>query len=527
MPFAWDFPYPTQRMPLLAENAVATSQPLAAQAGLWMLRTGGNAVDAALATAAALTVVEPTSNGIGSDAFAVVWDGKRLHGLNGSGRSPRAVCFEDFAGRPAMPLRGWEAVTVPGAVAAWVSLSERFGARPLADCLEPAIRYARDGFPVSPKIAKAWALAPKIYADFPDFAETFLPEGRAPKPGERFRAPAMAETLETIASTKGEAFYRGILAERIAACAKKAGAALALDDLASHESEWVAPLSHPYRENVIVELPPNGQGLTALIALGILEHTGLADCPVDSADSLHLQIEAVKLAFTDAYAHIADPARMKVDPKAFLEPAYLSKRAASIRMDRAGEPEAGIPAEGGTVYLATGDESGMMVSFIQSNFHGFGSGVVVPGTGISLQNRGAGFVLDPGHPNLVDGGKRPFHTIIPGFVMGDEKPLMAFGVMGGSMQPQGHVQMAVRLFDHGQNPQAAMDAPRWCVLGERRVAVEPGIPAEVLASLEARGHEPVRDVPEARFGGAQVVARLDGGYLAASEPRKDGTAVGF
>ena len=526
--FSYDFPYPSRRMPVLARNVVATSQPLAAQAGLQMLHAGGNAVDAAIAAAITLTVVEPTSNGIGSDAFAIVWDGDELHGLNGSGRSPAAWTAERFAGRDKMPELGWDAVTVPGAVSAWTALSSRFGALPFTQLFEPAVRYADEGYLVSPVTARAWGRAAMIYADMPDFGATFLPDGRAPRPGERFRCPDQAATLRRIAETDGEAFYRGDLAERIAAHAGATGGLLREDDLHAHWPDWVGTITQGYRAVALHEIPPNGQGLAALLMLGILEHHPIADHPVDSADCLHVQIEAMKLALADVHRYVADPACLDVRTSALLDPAYLADRAALITME-AGEPSYGVPAHGGTVYLATADAAGMMVSFIQSNYRGFGSGVVVPGTGISLQNRGAGFTLEPGHPNEVGGGKRPFHTIMPGFLMEGGAPLLSFGVMGTAMQAQGHAQMVVRLRDYGQNPQAAADAPRWRIMGGHEVAVETGFSGDTLTELAARGHRLTEHDPQTSrlFGGAQLVHRLDDGYLAASDHRKDGQAVGF
>jgi gamma-glutamyltranspeptidase / glutathione hydrolase len=305
-PFDWAFPYPSQRMPILARNAVATSQPLAAQAGLSMLYKGGNAVDAVLATAITLTVVEPTGNGIGSDAFAILWDGSKLHGLNASGRSPEGWALDRFKGRATMPTRGWDAVTVPGAVSAWVALSERFGKMPFADLFEPAIRYAADGYLVSPTIARLWARQAPNLKDVPGFAEHFMPNGRTPEAGEKFAAPAHARTLKRIAETKGAAFYRGELAESMAAHSRKHGGAMTMADLAAHTADWVEPLAQDYRGYTLHEIPPNGQGIAAQMALGILEGFDLGAIPVDSADSLHLQIEAVKLAFTDIYEYVSD-----------------------------------------------------------------------------------------------------------------------------------------------------------------------------------------------------------------------------
>ncbi len=460
MSFAWDFPYPSRRMPVVARNVVATSQPLAAQAGLRMLLKGGNAVDAALAAAIALTVVEPTSNGIGSDAFAVLWDGSGLHGLNSSGRAPRALTPERFEGLRSMPALGWDTVTVPGAVAAWAALSGRFGALPFAELCAPAIDYAARGFPVSPITAARWQDAHARYPEFAEINRAFYPHGRAPRPGEVFRCPGQAETLAAIAETRGEAFYRGPLARAIAECAAAEGGLMTEEDLAAHRADWVEPLAVEYNGVHLHEIPPNGQGIAALIALGILRHLELRRFAADSAESLHLQIEAMKCAFAEVFRTVADIDCMTLPPARLLEDGRLSAAAAAIRMDRAGDPAHRLPPGGGTVYLTAADASGMMVSFIQSNYMGFGSGVVVPGTGIALQNRGLGFTLESGHPNQVGGGKRPFHTIIPGFVTRQGQPLMSFGVMGAHMQPQGHVQMVVRVFDYGQNPQAACDAPR-------------------------------------------------------------------
>ncbi|MGE5465566.1 MAG: gamma-glutamyltransferase family protein [Methanocella sp.] len=525
--FNWQFPYTSQRMPVLARNAVATSQPLAAQAGLRMLMKGGNAVDAILATAITLTVVEPTSNGIGSDAFCILWDGKKLHGLNASGRSPAAWTPERFKGQHAMPQRGWESVTVPGCVSAWVELSRKFGKLPFADLFESAIRYASDGFMVSPTIARLWSNQVPELRDQPGFAQAFMPNGRAPNPGEKFSFPDQARTLKKIAETKGEAFYRGEIAEKIAAYAREHGAALTVDDMAAHTCDWVEPIGIDYRGYTLHEIPPNGQGIAACIALGIMESFDVASLPVDSVDSLHLQIEAMKLAFADIYEHVSDPATMRVKASALLDKSYLKERAKLIDMKKASNPKFGTP-KSGTVYLTAADESGMMVSYIQSNYSGFGSGVVVPGTGVSLQNRGFGFVLRPDHPNVVAPRKRPFHTIIPGFVTKNGQPLMSFGVMGGSMQAQGHMQMMSRLVDYHQNPQAAADAPRWRIDTGLKVGIEWGVPADVVNGLRARGHDmPQADRWSTDFGRAQLIYKMPDGYFAASERRTDGQAVGY
>lgn len=439
--------YDSRRPPMMGHNAVATSQPLAAQAGMRMLQLGGNTVDAAIATAMALTVVEPTGCGIGSDAFAIVWDGEKLHGLNASGRSPASWHADMFAGKTAIPEIGWDAVTVPGAVSGWVALAERFGTLPLTTLAQPAIEYARNGFPVSPLIGHLWQRGYNKLKAQPGFSACFAPQGRAPRVGEIFRNPAQANTLELIAKSNGEAFYRGELAQKIAAFAKEHGAHLTAEDLANHQVDWVALLSRDFAGGSVQELPPNGQGIATLIALGILEQHH-----PDSVQSLHLSIEAMKLALADLDRYVADEEHMAFAAEALLSDDYLKSRAALIDPEKASDFTYGSPTQSGTVYLSAADSSGMMISFIQSNFMGFGSGVVVPDTGISLQNRGCGFVLDPTHQNALAGNKRPFHTIIPGFALdGDGKPLMSFGVMGGPMQAQGHMQMALRIMLHRQN----------------------------------------------------------------------------
>ncbi|MDB5745114.1 MAG: gamma-glutamyltransferase 2, Threonine peptidase family [Polaromonas sp.] len=523
-------PYASARSAVLGRNIVSTSQPLAAQAGLRMLLAGGNAVDAAIASAMALTVVEPTGCGLGSDGFAIVWDGKELHGLNASGRSPAAWSADRFAGHATMPDSGWEAVTVPGAVSAWSALSRRFGRLPFADLVAPAIDYARNGFAVSPVIAHLWAMGGERLGGQPGFADCFLPGGRAPQPGEVFRSEGHASTLEAIADSHGEAFYRGALAQRMAAHARAHGGAMTEDDLASHSADWCGTLSQPFAGSVVHELPPNGQGIAALMALGMLEALGIGSQPVDHVETVHLSIEAMKLALADLHQFNADIDAMQVAPGALLDPAYLAERARLIDREKAGDPGHGTPRPGGTVYVAAADASGMMVSFIQSNYMGFGSGIVVPGTGISMQNRGHGFSLAQGHANQVGPRKRPSHTIIPAFAMhADGTPQMAFGVMGGPMQSQGHVQMALRVLHYGQNPQAAADAPRWRVTQGRQVAVEPGFDAGVISELAARGHDVTveRGNGVFAFGGAQLVLRQGNTFVAGSDPRKDGQAVAF
>jgi gamma-glutamyltranspeptidase / glutathione hydrolase len=528
-------PYPSSRQPLFAAHGVvATSQPLAAQAGLAMLQRGGNAVDAAIATAAALTVLEPTSNGIGGDAFALVWDGATLHGLNGSGRAPRALTLDAVRrqGHAAMPTRGWLPVTVPGAPAAWRDLHKRFGKLRFSTLFEPAISYAEQGYPVSPVLARYWNRAAQAYRSFtePEFsgwAATFTSDGRAPQAGEIWRSREHARTLSMIAESQADDFYRGGTAQAIAQFAAQTGGLLTSDDLARHSSSWVTPIHTTYRGYDVWEIPPNGQGLTALIALNILEGLPLNTIARETAESYHLQIEAIKLAFADAQRYIADPERVPVPTEALLAKEYAAERRAMIG-ERALLPEPGDPLRGGTVYLCAADADGMMISMIQSNYMGFGSGIVVPGTGIALQNRGAGFTLQAGHPNQVEPGKRPFHTIIPGFLTHEGRAIGPFGVMGGHMQPQGHVQMIVNTIDYGLNPQASLDAPRWYWEQGRSIEVEPGVAEETVRRLRQQGHEVVVSQEPSTFGRGQIIWRLpSGAYVAGSDGRTDGCAVGY
>ena len=522
---------------MFGRNVVSTSHPLVAQAGLRMLQAGGNAVDAAVATAAAMTIVEPCSNGLGSDAFCILWDGQALHGLNASGPAPAAWTPEYFrrrhgAGAAAPPVRGWDAVTVPGAVAGWAALSGRFGRLPFADLMQPAIEIAERGYAVPVVVQGKWAAAAPLLEGEPGYAEAFLPRGRVPNVGELFRFGAAARSLRLIAESRGEAFYRGEIAAALERHAREHGGALTAADLAAYAPEWVTPLAKDYRGYTLHEIPPNGQGIAAQIALGILQHFDLAALPVDGVASQHLQIEAMKLAFADIYRYVAEPASMEVSPAAMLDDAYLAQRAKLIDPRRAQDFRAGNPVKGGTIYLSVADERGMMVSFIQSNYMGFGSGVVVPGYGVSLQNRGHGFALDAASPNVVAPGKRPFHTIIPAFLTCEGEPVMSFGVMGGNMQPQGHVQTLVRMLDHGQHPQAACDAPRWRFNHCLEINIEPGMDPATMQGLADLGHrfEPISD-SYMDYGAGQFVWRLGDpaieGYVAASDPRRDGQAAAY
>lgn len=523
--------YASRRSPVLAENVAATSHPLATQAALSMMARGGNAIDAAIAAAATLTVVEPTGNGLGSDAFCVLWDGKELHGLNASGASPEGWTPDRFRGQKEVPFRGWGSVTVPGAISAWAELSSRFGTMDLPTLLAPAIKYAQDGFTVTPVIGALWQRGADILSQQPGFAEMFMPGGHAPQAGARFRSADLARSLQRIAESGGRDFYEGALAEQIAAHARANGAVLTEADLAAHRPEWCGTLATNFRDVALHEIPPNGQGIAALMALGILDHLDLEGLGADDPIALHLQIEAIKLAFADLHRFVADLRYMTdVTPQDLIDPEYLKTRAQLISRDHTRNYGPGAPKAGGTVYLTTADASGMMVSFIQSNYSGFGSGVVVPGTGISLQNRGAGFTLEPGHPNEVGPRKRPFQTIIPGFLMEGDRPKMSFGVMGGPMQAQGHVQMVTRTQLWGQDVQTAIDALRWRFIEGNDVACESTLPDATRAALADMGHKISVEPPDSAFGfgGAQLIEKLDGGgYAAGSDPRKDGHAGGF
>jgi len=518
------YPYSSGRRVVLGTRAaLAASHPLAVAAGVEVLERGGNAVDAAIAMAAALTVLEPTANGIGGDLFAIVERQGQLFGLNASGKSPRRL-VPIPADR--IPPFGWAAVTVPGVVSGWAALWRRFGRLPFAEVLVPAVRYAREGHPVAPEVARAWRRAERVYLALEDpvfdaFKQVFFPGGRAPQAGEVFRSENHAQTLEAIAESEGEAFYRGELAEQIVAFAARTGGTLSLEDLAEHVPLWVEPVSVAYRGARVYELPPNGQGVVALLALKALEAFDLSTYPAEGA--LHLAIEATKAAFAQAFARVADPELYPEAARALLSEETVRTVRAAVGQE-AGPWPAPALVPGGTVYLAAADRA-LSVSLIQSNYQGFGSGVLVPGTGIALQNRGLGFVLAPGHPNARAPGRRPYHTIIPGFLELPGGYRGPFGLMGGFMQPQGHLQLLLRMVEEGQNPQAALDAPRWqLAFSGQTLLLEPGFGADLARSLGDRGHR-VRLEPEhARFGRGQIILRRESVLLAASEPRADGLA---
>ncbi len=534
--FDWTAGYATQRLPVFGRNVVSTSHPLAAQAGLRMMMQGGNAVDAAIAAAAAMTIVEPVSNGLGSDAFCILWDGQELHGLNASGRAPQAWTPEYFRRKygddaKGPPQRGWDSVTVPGAVAGWVALSERFGKLPFADLMAPAIEIAERGYAVPVVVQQKWAAAVPLLRELPGFAQAFMPRGRAPEVGELFRFADAAKSLRLIGETQGAAYYGGEIAEAAARHAREHGGAITAADFAAYRPEWVAPIAKTYGGHTLHEIPPNGQGIAALMAVGICEHFDLAAMKVDGPDSQHVQIEAMKLAFADVYKHCAELKHMEVTPQQMLDDAYLASRAKLIDMKRAQDFQAGNFVKGGTIYLTAADEDGMMVSFIQSNYMGFGSGCVEPTFGVSLQNRGHGFSLQPG-ANQVAPGKRPFHTIIPAFLTRDGQPVMSFGVMGGNMQPQGHLQTLVRMLDYRQDPQAACDAPRWRFNAGLEINVEHQMDKATVEELQRRGHQvDVIDDSYQDFGAGQFIWRMGDpkqeGYVIASDPRRDGLVAGF
>jgi gamma-glutamyltranspeptidase/glutathione hydrolase len=535
------------RSEVIARHAMAaTSQPLVTQIALDVLKAGGTAVDAAIAADAALGLMEPTGSGMGGDLFAIVWDAKtqKLYGLNASGRSPKGLTLEEFKkrGLTQIPSYGPLPVTVPGCVDGWFELHRRFGKLGMNQVLAPAIRYAREGFPVSELIAYYWQKSVPVLEKYPGFKETFLPDGHAPVKGEVFRNPALAKTLETIAQKGRDAFYKGDIAHAIDAYMVKNGGFLRYEDLAAHTSEWVEPVSTNYRGYDVWELPPNTQGIAALEMLNLLEGYDLGKMGFGSVDHLHLFVEAKKLAFADRARYYADPAFAEVPVKALISKNYATERRKLIRMDRAAKVvEPGAPEAlkaGDTVYLTVADKDHNMVSLIQSNYRGMGSGMCPDGLGFGLQDRGELFSLEAGHPNVFAPGKRPFHTIIPAFVTKSGKPYLSFGVMGGETQPQGHVQILMNLIDFGMGLQEAGDAPRILHVGSPEptggtmtdggeVIVETGFAPEVIRALEERGHHVGSQVGP--YGGFQGILydAIHDVYVGASESRKDGQAAGY
>ncbi|MFO7697822.1 MAG: gamma-glutamyltransferase [Anaerolineae bacterium] len=514
-------------------GAVATSQPLAAQAGLNTLQAGGNAVDAALATAATLNVVEPMSTGLGGDVFALVyWAAhRRVYAINGSGRAPWAATPEVYAVHrlDSVPQRGILAVTVPGAPAAWCDLSARFGRLGLDRVLAPAIGYAEQGYPVSQYIGSLWNRAQATLSQHPETALVFLPGGRAPRAGERYSNPDLAHTLRLLAGAGPDAYYRGPVAQAIVATSEEQGGLLSMQDLADHRSTWVDPISTLYRGYRVWECPPNGQGIATLLALNILQGYDLGSMPFDDDTTLHLKMEAVKLAMVDAGRYVADPAMADVPVEALLSERYARERSAEITAERAiAVPQPWpLPTSHDTVYLTVVDGEGNACSFINSLYMGFGSGITARGTGVVLQNRGNLFTLDPSHPNCLAPHKRPYHTIIPAMVTRDDRLALCYGVMGGFMQPQGQVQVLCNIVDHGMDPQEALDAPRFCYESGATFHVEPYFGEGVIDGLRALGHV-IADEP-GYYGGGQVIMvdPESGALLAGAEPRNDGAAVAY
>ncbi len=556
------------RSPVIAPHGIAaTSQPLASQVAVDVLRDGGSAVDAAIAANAALGLMEPTGNGIGGDLFAIVYDPATdsVHGLNASGRSPEGLSYEEMreelGDREQIPLLGHLPVSVPGTVSGWFALHERFGRKPMEENLAPAIRYAREGFPVSQVIAYYWASNVEAFreADLPDdnWRDTYLVEGedggmRAPDEGDVFRNPDLASTLELIAEEGRDAFYEGEIARTIDAYMRRIGGHLRHEDLASHEADWVDPVSVDYRGVRVYELPPNGQGIAALQMLQILEGFDVAGMGHNSTDYLHLHAETKKLVFEDRARFYADPDFADVPVEELVSEAYADRRRQLIEMDDVlSEPSHGDPRavemdatmrerldHGNTIYLTVADSSGMMVSLIQSNYAGMGSGLVPDDLGFMLQDRGALFTMERGHPNVYEPGKRPFHTIIPAFATRDGEPFLSFGVMGGGMQPQGHVQVLSNIVDFGMNVQEAGDAARYrhygsssptgeAMDGRGLLRVESGVPQAVVTALEGRGH--AVDVGAGGYGGYQAILwdPEAGVYWGGTEMRKDGTVAGY
>ncbi|WP_159016858.1 gamma-glutamyltransferase [Cognatiluteimonas profundi] len=540
-------PFATRSEVYAPHAMAATSQPLVTQIALDVMKQGGSALDAAVAADAALGLMEPTGSGVGGDLFAIVWDPKthKLYGYNGSGRSPKSLTLAEFRkrGLTAIPPYGPLPVTVPGAVDAWFALHDRFGKLPMQDLLAPTIRYAREGFPVSEVIAYYWSASVPRLSKFPGFSEQFTRDGRGPRTGEMWKRPTLADTLQKIADGGRDAFYKGEIAHRIDAYFKANGGFLSYEDLATHHGDWVEPVSTNYRGYDIWELPPNGQGIATLQIMNLLEGYDLKHYGFGSPEHVHLFVEAKKLAFADRARFYADPDFYRTPVAELISKPYADQRRKLIDMDKAARVVApGTPKaldEGDTVYLTTADANGMMVSLIQSNYRGMGSGMAPPGLGFIFQDRGEQFVLQQGHPNAFAPGKRPFHTIIPAFVTKAGKPWLSFGVMGGAMQPQGHAQILMNLIDFGMNLQEAGDAPRIQHDGSTEpeaqyqpmadggeVDLESGFPYETVRALMRKGHS-VR-FADGPYGGYQaIMVNPQGGYIGASESRKDGQAAGY
>ena len=534
------YAYPSRRNVVYARHAMAcTSVPSGAQIGLDVMKAGGNPMDAAVAMAAAMPLLEPTGNGLGSDCFALIWaeKEKKLYGLNASGVAPMALGAEVFRrrGLTSVPKEGWLPVMVPGAPAGWAEINRRFGTRPLAELFAPAAAYAREGYPVPVNVALQWAADAQRIAKAMEresapheywWGSFMKPDGTPYGAGELFRWEAYADTLEELAATSCESYYRGALMEKMVAFSRATGGFLAEADFRDYHPDWVEPITTDYKGYTVCEIPPNGHGITALIALNILKGLDLPS-ERDSADTYHKILESIKLAFADTKTYVADPRYMRTKVADLLSESYAAKRRKLIG-DRALMPEAGDPSCGGTIYLCTADPLGNMVSFIQSNYTTFGAGVAIPGTGISLQNRGANFSLDPESDNFLIGGKKSYHTIIPGFLMKDDEAVGPFGVMGAFMQPQGHVQVIVNTVDYHMNPQECLDAPRMQWIGGKNIQLEREVPAHIGARLVIMGHDVEVTNHNLAMGRGQIIWRMDNGLLVGgTEPRCDGTVAAW
>ena len=534
------YAYPSRRNVVYARKAMAcTSIPQGAQIGLDVMKAGGNAVDAAVAMAAAMPLLEPTSNGLGSDCFALVWveAEKKLYGLNASGVAPAALsaALVRELGHQTMPQAGWIPTMVPGAPAGWAELNRRFGTKPLPQLFAPAISAAREGVPVQVNLEPMWEedarrIAAAMERDPSPHAywwERFMkPDGTPYRAGDVFRWEEYAQTLEELAATGCESYYRGPLMEQIVAFSRATGGYFCEDDFRNYKPEWVEPISTDYKGYTVCEIPPNGHGITVLMALNLLKGLKLSD-QKDCADTYHKILESIKLAFADTRTYVADPRYMRTRVEDLLSEEYAARRRALIS-EQALTPEAGDPSCGGTIYLCTADPQGNMVSFIQSNYTTFGAGVAIPGTGISLQNRGANFSLDEGSDNCLAGGKRSYHTIIPGFLMRDGEAVGPFGVMGAFMQPQGHVLVVVNTVDYHMNPQEALDAPRIQWTGGKHIQLERAVPAHIVQDLARRGHEVEIVNSNLHMGRGQIIWKTENGlYIGGTEPRCDGTVAAW
>ncbi len=530
----------SRRSNIIGQNGmVATSQPLATQAGIDILRAGGNAIDAAISTVATLCVTEPCSTGIGGDAFALIWSekDKRLFGLNASGPAPAGLSANHVRGlgHSEFPALGGLAVTVPGAVRGWEMALNKFGSLPLDRILKSAIDYAKNGYPVSERIAWQWGRSQEKMSRLKDSKRVWLPYpgGRGPNPGEIFKNPEVAATLQAIVDNGYDALYTGDIAKQMADAVQADGGFLSTDDLSKYKAEWVEPISVEYRPGYrFFEIPPNGQGLTALLALNIMKGFDVQAMGHGTYEYTHTMMEAIKLAFADAHAYIADPKHAQIPMAELMSDSYTDLRRGLIDSKSALTPSAGQPQQrGDTVYLTVADAEGNMVSWIQSLYMGFGSGITAGTTGVQLQNRGANFTLEEGHPNEAAAGKRPFHTIIPGFITKDDQAWSSFGVMGGFMQPQGHLQVGSALVDFNMSPQAALDAPRFYWQKEKLFALEPSFGGKMVEEMRLRGHKlmPLAQAETLHYGGGQAIVRdpETGVYIGGSEPRNDGQAAGF